>query len=222
SPSPSPREAGRGPGRGAAAKPSDLPTITPASAAAWEAWLAKNHVRSKGVWLRLPKGPGQALTYAAAIEAALLWGWIDGQKRALDATAWLQRFTPRAARSVWSKINCAKAEALVASGRMRPPGLAEIERAKSDGRWARAYESPRAATVPPDLKRALARDAKACAFFEALDGANRYAILYRVQSAKLPETRARRIETFVAMCARGETLHPARAKRKGAMERLVQ
>jgi uncharacterized protein YdeI (YjbR/CyaY-like superfamily) len=201
---PRPAQRGEGP---------DLPTVAPTSAAAWEAWLAKNHARSKGAWLRLPKGPGHELTYVGAVEAALNWGWIDGQARPLDAEAWLQRYTPRAARSTWSKINCARAEALVASGRMRPPGLAEIDRAKRDGRWARAYASPRAATVPPDLKRALARDAKARAFFEALDGANRYAILYRVQSAKLPETRARRIETFVALCARGETLHPPRAKR---------
>ncbi len=165
------------------------------------------------MWLRVPKGPGHALTYAAAVEAALLWGWIDGQRRALDAAAFLQRFTPRTPRSVWSKINCAKAEALVASGRMRPPGLAEIDRAKGDGRWARAYDGAKTSTVPPDLERALARDRKARAFFEALDGANRYAILYRVQSAKLPETRARRIETFVALCARGETLHPPRGKR---------
>jgi uncharacterized protein YdeI (YjbR/CyaY-like superfamily) len=187
--------------------------VSPASAAAWEAWLAKHHARSKGVWLRLPKGSGHDLTYAGAVEAALLWGWIDGQRRAFDATAFLQRFTPRAARSAWSKINCAKAEALVASGRMRPPGLAEVERAKQDGRWARAYDGAKTSTVPPDLRRALARDAKARSFFETLDGANRYAILYRVQSAKLPATRARRIETFVALCARGETLHPPRAKR---------
>jgi uncharacterized protein YdeI (YjbR/CyaY-like superfamily) len=198
----------------AAAKAPELPTVAPASAAAWEGWLAKNHAREKGVWLRLLKGPRDKLTYVGAVEAALIWGWIDGQARPLDAKAWLQRYTPRAARSSWSKINCARAEALVASGRMRPPGLAEIERAKRDGRWARAYASPKVATVPPDLKRALARNAKARPFFEALDGTNRYAILYRVQSAKLPETRARRIETFVAMCARNETLHPARAKRR--------
>jgi uncharacterized protein YdeI (YjbR/CyaY-like superfamily) len=167
------------------------------------------------VFLRLAKGPGggRRLTYAAALEEALAWGWIDGQKRGLDASAWLQRFTPRGPRSGWSQINRAKAEALIAAGRMEAPGLAEVERAKRDGRWARAYASPRAATVPADLAAAFARDARARAFFEALDGANRYAILYRLETAKRAETRARRIETFVAMCARGETLHPPRRKR---------
>jgi uncharacterized protein YdeI (YjbR/CyaY-like superfamily) len=150
------------------------------------------------------------LTYVTALEAALAWGWIDGQKRALDAGAWLQRFTPRAPRSGWSKINRAKAEALIAAGRMAAPGLAEVERARRDGRWDRAYDGARTAAVPPDLARALACDAKARAFFETLDGANRYAILYRVQTAKRPETRARRIKTFVEMCARQEKLHPPR------------
>ncbi|HEX3902144.1 MAG TPA: YdeI/OmpD-associated family protein [Polyangia bacterium] len=190
--------------------------------AGWRAWLRAHHARSPGVLLRIPKvsieGPSKghsALTYAAAVEAALAWGWIDGQKRALDAGAWLQRFTPRGPRSGWSKINRAKAEALIATGEMEAPGLAEIERARRDGRWDRAYDGARAATVPPDLARAFAREAKARVFFEALDGANRYAILYRVQAAKRPETRARRIETFVAMCARGETLHPPRKRRAG-------
>jgi uncharacterized protein YdeI (YjbR/CyaY-like superfamily) len=194
-------------------KVAELPTVAPTTAAAWEAWLGKNHARSAGVWLRFPKGPGETLTYPAAVEAALIWGWIDGQKRALDDTAWLQRYTPRAARSAWSKLNRAKAEALVASGRIQAPGLAEVERAKADGRWARAYDGAKTATVPPDLKRALAGEPKARTFFEALDGTNRYAILYRVQTAIRPETRARRIETLVAMCARGETLHPRRSKR---------
>jgi uncharacterized protein YdeI (YjbR/CyaY-like superfamily) len=189
------------------------PVLAPASADAWEKWLAANHARSSGVWLRIPKaGAGASLTYPAAVEAALTWGWIDGQKRGLDATAWLQRFTPRAARSIWSKINCAKAEALVASGRMQAPGLAEVERAKRDGRWARAYDSPRTAVVPADLLAAFERKPRAHTFFKALDGANRYAILYRVQEAKRPETRTRRIEDLVAMCGRGERLYPRRAK----------
>ncbi|HEY4241179.1 MAG TPA: YdeI/OmpD-associated family protein [Kofleriaceae bacterium] len=175
----------------------------------WAAWLASNHGRSQGVLLRIAKNG--ALTYAAALDVALAWGWIDSQKRALDADAWLQRFSPRRAKSPWSKINCTKAEALIAAGAMEAPGLAEVERAKRDGRWDRAYDGARAASVPEDLAAAFARSARARAFFETLDGANRYAILYRVQTAKQPETRAARIERFVEMCARHETLHPRRA-----------
>ncbi len=167
--------------------------------------------------LRIAKknsGTTKAITYAEALEGALAWGWIDSQKRALDATAWLQRFTPRQSKSPWSKINRAKAEALIVAGTMESPGLAEIARAKRDGRWERAYDGARAARMPPDLTAALARNAPARVFFEALDGANRYAILYRVQTAKKPETRADRIARFVAMCARGETLHPT-SRRSG-------
>jgi uncharacterized protein YdeI (YjbR/CyaY-like superfamily) len=195
----------------------DSLTLSVATTAAWRAWLRAHHASSTGVFLRISKvahaAGRDALTYATAVEAALAWGWIDGQKRALDAGAWLQRFTRRGPRSPWSKINREKAEALVASGDIEAPGLAEIERAKRDGRWARAYDGARVSTVPADLARALASQPRAQAFFEALDGANRYAILYRVQTAKLPATRARRIETFVALCARGETLHPARRRR---------
>lgn len=183
------------------------------SVAEWNRWLRANHGRSSGVFLRIPKkGAGSTLTYAAALELALAWGWIDSQKRALDDTAWLQRFTPRTPRSPWSKINRAKAEALIASGRMEAPGLAEVERAKQDGRWERAYDGAKASTVPSDLAEALAKNARARAFFENLDAANRYAILYRVTTAKLASTRARRIATFVAMCAAHQTLHPARTK----------
>ncbi|HZL20602.1 MAG TPA: YdeI/OmpD-associated family protein [Polyangia bacterium] len=200
------------------AKPSATePTLAPKSATAWRAWLEANHARSPGVWLRIIKGgadaAADALTYATALDGALIWGWIDSQKKGIDATAWLQRFTPRRARSPWSKINCARAEALIASGTIETPGLAEIERAKRDGRWARAYQGARVATVPADLAAALARNAKARAFFEALDGANRYAILYRVQAAKKPETRSARVAQFVELCARGETLHPPRRKK---------
>jgi uncharacterized protein YdeI (YjbR/CyaY-like superfamily) len=193
--------------------PDPTPVLSLATPGAWHAWLRAHHARSSGVFLRIAKTSvkGRAdLTYATALEAALAWGWIDGQKRALDAGAWLQRFTPRAARSGWSKINRAKAEALIAAGKMAAPGLDEVERARRDGRWERAYDGARASAVPPDLARALARDAKARLFFQTLDGANRYAILYRVQTAKRPETRARRVQTFVEMCARGETLHPPR------------
>jgi uncharacterized protein YdeI (YjbR/CyaY-like superfamily) len=153
-------------------------------------------------------GETASVSYAEAVEVALAWGWIDGQKGGGDATAWLQRFAPRKPRSIWSKINRDKALALIASGRMQPAGRAEVERAQKDGRWADAYDSPRTAEVPEDLARALARNAKARAAFATLNGANRYAILWRVQTAKKPETRARRIADLVAMLARGEKLHP--------------
>jgi len=188
-------------------------------AAEWDAWLARNHDRTGAVLLRIPKQKGSDLTYARALDTALAWGWIDSQKRALDASAWLQRFSPRVAKSPWSKINRARAEALIASGAIKPPGLAEVERARADGRWTRAYDSARSAQVPSDLASALARNSRARTFFDALDRANRYAILWRVQTAKRPETRARRIEQFVALCASGRTLHPtsrdgSRGKRK--------
>ncbi len=197
--------------------PREEPVLALTTATAWSAWLAEHHARSASVLLRLAKqgrrgadsGAG-ALTYAEALEVALAWGWIDSQKRALDDGAWLQRFTPRGPRSSWSKINRAKAEALIARKAMKAPGLAEVERARNDGRWERAYDGARASTVPADLAVALARDARAGAFFDALDAANRYAILYRVQTAKRPQTRAERIARFVAMCARHETIHPPR------------
>ena len=183
----------------------------------WSAWLKSNHARSQGVWLRLAKkGAQDGITYPEALDVALVWGWIDSQKRALDAEAWLQRFSPRKAASPWSKINRSKAEALIAAGTMEAPGLAEVERAKRDGRWERAYDGARSATVPPDLAKAFARNAPARAFFETLDSTNRFAILYRVQTAKSPETRAGRIERLVAMCALGETIHPARQKATSA------
>jgi len=182
----------------------------------WSAWLKANHARSEGVWLRLAKkGATEGVAYAEALDVALAWGWIDSQKRALDAEAWLQRFSPRKTASPWSKINRTKAEALIAAGSMEAPGLAEVERAKRDGRWERAYDGARSATVPLDLAKAFARSAPARAFFETLDSANRFAILYRVQEAKTPETRAARIERFVAMCAKHETIHPKRPKAAG-------
>jgi uncharacterized protein YdeI (YjbR/CyaY-like superfamily) len=185
------------------------PILRFSAAAEWDAWLAKNHDRSGAVLLRISKAKGSELPYARALDTSLARGWIDSQTRALDASAWLQRFSPRTAKSPWSKINRGRAEALIASGAMNPPGLVEVERARADGRWTRAYDSPRTAQVPSDLASALARNSRARAFFDALDGANRYAILWRVQTAKKPETRARRIEQFVALCASGKTLHPA-------------
>ncbi|GGY59410.1 hypothetical protein GCM10010363_46020 [Streptomyces omiyaensis] len=187
-----------------------METVTFASADAFEEWLGEHHADSAGIWLKLrKKGPGVvALDYAQALDVALCYGWIDGQKAKFDDLWWLQRFTPRRRNSRWSKINRDKAAALTAQGRMRPPGRAEVDRAKADGRWEAAYDSARTITVPDDLAAALAADPAAASSFETLDGANRYAILYRVQDAKRPETRARRIEQFVAMLAKGEKPHP--------------
>jgi uncharacterized protein YdeI (YjbR/CyaY-like superfamily) len=188
----------------------DLAAVSFATARAWSGWLKAHHASSRGVWLKIAKkgSNSTSLTYPAAIDVALAWGWIDGQKNKFDDAWWLQRFTPRTAKSPWSKINRAKAEALIASGRMEAPGLAEVERAKRDGRWEHAYDGARSSSVPPDLAAAFARNARARAFFDTLDSANRYSILYRVQTAKKPETRAERIARFVDMCANHETIHP--------------
>jgi uncharacterized protein YdeI (YjbR/CyaY-like superfamily) len=191
----------------------ELPILAFADAGAWGGWLAKSHASSSGVWLRIArKDSGQpSVTYAEAVERALVWGWIDGQKRALDETAWLQKFTPRGRRSAWSKINRDKALALIAAGEMRPSGLAEVERAKKDGRWEVAYESQSKAVVPPDLAAALASNPRAARFFETLESYNRYAVLYRIQAVKKPETRAARVAKFIEMLARHEKIHPTRA-----------
>jgi uncharacterized protein YdeI (YjbR/CyaY-like superfamily) len=180
-----------------------------ASPADWAAWLAEHHEDSEGLWLKIArKGSGvDSVTYAEAVEVALCHGWIDGQKRALDDAQWLQRFTPRKARSRWSKINRDKATELIERGAMRPAGLREVERAKADGRWDAAYAGARSATVPADLQAALDADDRAREFFATLDGANRYAILYRVQDAKRPETRARRIAKYVAMLHKHRKIH---------------
>lgn len=152
----------------------------------------------------------RTVDYPAALEVALTWGWIDGQKGRLDDEAWLQKFCPRGPRSIWSKVNRDKIAALEKAGRMKEPGRAAVRAAQEDGRWERAYDSPANAKVPDDLAAALGKSAKARRAFEALDRTNRYAILHRVHTAKLPATRARRIATFVAMLARGETLYPPR------------
>jgi uncharacterized protein YdeI (YjbR/CyaY-like superfamily) len=176
---------------------------------AFETWLRGNHSSSAGVWLLIAKRGADkpTVTYPEAVEVALCYGWIDGQKKSVDARHWLQRFTPRRVRSLWSKANRAKAEALIRSGRMQPSGMAEIEQARSDGRWGAAYEGARSAVVPADLQAALDAEPEAGAFFAALDRANRYAVLWRVQTAMKPETRARRIATLVAMLGRGEKIH---------------
>ena len=176
----------------------------------WASWLAKHHGSSPGVWLRIAKtGSGLAsVTYAEAIESALCHGWIDGQKKSDDETHWLQRFTPRTARSIWSKINRDKALALIERGAMKPAGQKEVERAQADGRGDRAYDSHRSSTVPDDLRAALDARPTAHRFFDTLDAQNRYAILWRIQTAKKAETRARRIATLVDMLAKHEKLHP--------------
>jgi uncharacterized protein YdeI (YjbR/CyaY-like superfamily) len=179
------------------------------SPAAFEAWLEEGHGDSDGLWLKIAKkGSGVAsVSYAEALEVALCFGWIDSQKRGFDEKHFLQRFTPRRPRGRWSRINRDKAEALIAAGKMRPAGLAEVEAAKADGRWNAAYAGQRTAEVPDDLQRELDRSAAAREFFAGLDSANRYAIVYRLDEAKKPETRERRLRKFVAMLERGEKIH---------------
>ncbi|MGO9010447.1 MAG: YdeI/OmpD-associated family protein [Bryobacteraceae bacterium] len=176
----------------------------------WEDWLRKNHSRSAGVWLRLAKSASgvRSVTYGEALEAALCYGWIDGQKKSESENAWLQRFILRKERSVWSKVNRRKALALIEAGRMQPAGLRAIERAKANGHWEAAYDSPRTATVPADLQAALDASPRAKAFFVTLNSQNRYAVLYRIQTARKAETRSKRIAQFVAMLGRHEKLHP--------------
>lgn len=177
---------------------------------AWAAWLDKNHCTFSGVWLRLAKkGSGlKSVSYDEALDVALCYGWIDGQGKSDGEEHWLQKFTPRGKRSIWSKRNREKALSLIESGQMTPAGLAEVERAKRDGRWDAAYDSPSRITVSDDLQSALDTNAPAKTFFETLDSRNRYAILFRIHTAKKVETRAKRIHKFVAMLARNEKLYP--------------
>ena len=188
----------------------DLPTISFESPDTWEAWLADHHAASSGVWLKIAKKHSgiPTVSYAEALDIALCYGWIDGQKDAFDADYFLQRFTPRTARSRWSKINCAKATTLMEQGRMQAAGLREVERARADGRWDAAYEGQSTATVPDDLQRALELNDSARAFFSTLDSRNRYAILYRLQDTRNPDTRARRLTKFVQMLNDGQKIYP--------------
>jgi uncharacterized protein YdeI (YjbR/CyaY-like superfamily) len=191
--------------------PAELPVLPFASAAAWEAWLDAEHARAPGVWLKIAKKATRiaTVTYAEALDVALCFGWIDGQKRGFDETWFLQRFTPRKRDSKWSRINTEHVARLAEQGRMRPAGLEQVAAAKADGRWAAAYDGQRTIAVPADLQAALDANPQAAAFFATLTGANRYAILYRVQQpAKRAGTRERRIEQFVQMLARGEAPHP--------------
>ncbi len=176
----------------------------------WAAWLAKNHAKSPGLWLQLAKKESgvQSVTYPEAVEAALCWGWIDGQAKRYDEKTWLQKFTPRGPRSIWSQINRDKALALIGAGQMQPAGLAAVERAKQNGQWDAAYASPKNSSVPADLQAALDTNPQAQAFFATLNSVNRFAITFRLQTAKKPETRARRLEQFLRMLANGEKLYP--------------
>ncbi len=187
----------------------DLPVLPFATRAAFEKWLGKNHTKVTGVWLQFAKKGSDvpSLTYAEAVEVALIHGWIDGQAKPFDEPYWLQRFTPRRARSKWSRINRGRAEKLIKDGAMKPAGLKEVEAAKADGRWEAAYAGPKTAEPPEDLVAALKRNKAARLFFETLDSRNRFSIIYRVSDAKKPETRARRIDQFVTMLAEGKKIY---------------
>jgi uncharacterized protein YdeI (YjbR/CyaY-like superfamily) len=178
-------------------------------AAAWESWLAKNQTAANGLWMRLAKKASgkKSITYPEALEIALCYGWIDGLKRPESETTWLQRFVPRRPRSMWSKINREKALGLIASGKMKPAGLQEVERAKQDGRWDAAYDSPKNAPVHPDFQKALNENPRANEFFKTISKINRYAIIWRLHTAKKAETRERLTRTFIDMLEKGKTLH---------------
>lgn len=206
--------------RASTSKPASpsVPLETQAFAAPhdFDQWLSVRHAESPGIWLAIAKKASgkRSITYAEALDVALAWGWIDGQKAAKDDAEWLQRFTPRRPKSLWSKVNCQKAEAMLAEGRMHPSGLAAVLAAKADGRWDAAYDSPARATVPEDLAAALEATPRAAAFFAALDATNRYAVLHRVLTAKRAETRAARVHALVELLARGEAPYPDRLKKR--------
>jgi uncharacterized protein YdeI (YjbR/CyaY-like superfamily) len=187
-----------------------VPIVLFASPDEWEAWLDEQHAASPGLWLRLAKKESglQSVSYQEALDVALCYGWIDSQKKSYDEQSWLQKFTPRRARSIWSKVNREKVQRLIESGRMKAAGLKEVEAAQQDGRWAAAYDSQSNATVPDDFQAELDKHPEAHAFFSTLNSANRYAILFRIQTAKKAETRSRRIRQLVEMLARQEKLHP--------------
>lgn len=189
--------------------PDDRPVILFAQPQDWAGWLQEHHTTSSGVWLRLAKkGSGiQSVTYVEALDVALCYGWIDGQKKTYDDVSWLQKFTRRGAKSVWSKINREKVQALIERGEMQPAGLQAVESAKQDGRWDAAYDSARTATVPDDFQAELDRHPEAQAFFATLNSANRYAMLWRIQTAKKAETRIKRINEFIRMLENREKLY---------------
>ncbi len=187
----------------------DLPILSFKSQKDWASWLAKNHTASNGIWLRFFKKDSgvPSVTYAEALDEALCYGWIDGRLDPYDEKSWLRRFTPRRPRSPWSKRNIEHVNRLTAAGRMKPAGLKEVEAAKKDGRWEKAYDPQGAMELPADFLQALAKDKKSKAFFESLNRANHYAIAWRLQTAKRPETRARRMQAILAMLKKGEKFH---------------
>jgi len=188
---------------------SDLPVLLFARPKDWEAWLKANHAESRGLCLRLAKKNSciESITYAEALDVALCYGWIDGQKKGFDEKYWLQKFTPRGPKSIWSKINTEKAERLIASGEMKSAGLKAVKLAKQDGRWEAAYASQKNISIPEDFQAALDKDKKAKTFFATLKSAERYSFLFRIHYAKRPETRAKRIQQFIEMLEKGEKLH---------------
>ena len=191
-------------------KSTDLPILPFASKKKWSDWLSKGHDKSTGVWLKLAKKDSDipSVTYEEALDVALCYGWIDGQKKGFDDKYWLQKFTPRGPRSIWSKINTEKVERLIASGEMKSAGLKVIELAKQDGRWGEAYASQKNIAIPDDFQAALDQNKNAKDFFATLKSAERYSFLFRIHHAKKPETRAKRIQQFVEMLERSEKIHP--------------
>lgn len=189
----------------------NLPILLCDSPQAWENWLGEHHAQTQGVWLKMAKkGAGVAsVSYAEALDAALCYGWIDAQKKSYDDAFWLQKFTPRRPKSVWSKVNTEKVTQLIASGKMQPAGLRAVDGAKQDGRWEAAYQPQSTLTVPDDLRAELERHPQAQAFFDTLNKINRYAICYRIETARKPETRRARIEKFIAMLENHDMLHPS-------------
>jgi uncharacterized protein YdeI (YjbR/CyaY-like superfamily) len=188
----------------------DLKIVSFKSAHEWEKWLATHHASSQGIWLKIFKKDSQTLSvsYPDALDEALCYGWIDGQKAAFDEKAWLQKFGPRQLKSVWSKINVGNAERLIKAGRMKPVGLEKIESAKNNGSWSKAYHSQSAATFPEDFLKEVNKNKAAKVFLKTLNRDNVYAIIYRLQTAKKSETRHKRINQFVEMLSKGEKLHP--------------
>jgi len=187
-----------------------LPIISFATQQDWEAWLKEHHTATTGMWLKIAKKDTgiPSLSYAEALESALCYGWIDGQKAPCDEQYWLQKFTPRGPKSLWSQVNCDKATALLASGRMQPAGIQQVELAKADGRWEAAYASQSKITIPDDFQRELDKNQKAKEFFTTLNSVNRYAILFRIHTAKKPATRSARIKTFIEMLSDHQKLYP--------------
>jgi uncharacterized protein YdeI (YjbR/CyaY-like superfamily) len=186
-----------------------IPVIEFQSAKEWRTWLSKNAEGSKGVWLKIFKKDSnkKTITYAEALEESLCYGWIDGQKKSFDTQAWLQKFCPRGARSIWSKVNVAHIERLTKAGKMRPQGLKAVTSAKADGRWEKAYDSPSKMTAPDDFIKELSKNKKAYAFYKTLNKANLFAIAFRLQTAKKPETRQKRMEVILEMLSKGQKFH---------------